>query len=109
MKKLLFAFAFMIAGSAAVLAQDTASVATPTPPTEQSPDQDGQVIAASELPAAIQSSLQGQDYTGWTISNAVKKEKDGKTMYKVELTNGSEKKTVKFDADGNIMEEKDKE
>lgn len=111
MKKLLFAFAFMVAGSAAVLAQDTTSVTTPTPPSteQQSPDQDGQAIAASELPAAIQSSLQGQDYTGWTVSNAVKKEKDGKTMYKVELTNGSEKKMVKFDADGNIMKEKDKE
>ena len=42
MKKLLFAIAFVAAGSVAALAQDTASVATQTPPsTEYSQDQDG--------------------------------------------------------------------
>ena len=110
MKKLLLAFAFMTAGSVAVLAQDTASVATPTAPsTEMSQDQDGQAIAASELPASIQSALQGQDYSGWSVGNAMKKEKDGKTFYSVELSNGSETKKVKFDADGNVVKEKDKE
>jgi hypothetical protein len=108
MKKLLFAIAFMTAGSVAVLAQDTASVATPAPaPTETTQDQDGQAIAASELPASIQSALQGQDYSGWTVGNAMKKEKDGKTFYSVELSNGSETKKVKFDADGNVVKEKD--
>ena len=109
MKKLLLAFAFMTAGSVAVLAQDTASVASPAPQTEMSQDQDGQAIAASELPASIQSALQGQDYSGWTVGNAMKKEKDGKTFYSVELSNGSETKKVKFDADGNAVPEKDKE
>lgn len=112
MKKLLFALAFMTAGSVAVLAQDTASVATPAPTapsTEYSQDQEGQAIAASELPASIQSALQGQDYSGWTVGNAMKKEKDGKTFYSVELSNGSETKKVKFDADGNVVKEKDKE
>ena len=111
MKKLLFAIAFMTAGSVAVLAQDTASVASPSPaaaPTETTTqDQDGQAIAASELPASIQSALQGQDYSGWTVGNAMKKEKDGKTFYAVELSNGSETKKVKFDADGNVVKEKE--
>jgi len=107
MKKLLFALAFMTAGSVAVLAQDTASVAPQTPTEVQSPEQDGQAIAASELPAPIQSALQGQDYSGWSVSSATQKEKDGKTIYKVELTNGSETKKVKFDADGNMLEDKD--
>lgn len=110
MKKLLFALAFVAAGSVAALAQDTASVATQSPPSsELSQDQDGQAIAASELPASVQSALQGQDYSGWTVGNAMKKEKDGKTFYAVELSNGSETKKVKFDADGNIVDEKDKE
>jgi hypothetical protein len=113
MKKLLFAIAFVTAGSVAALAQDSASVATPAPAqpsTEmQSPDQDKQAIATSELPASIQASLQGTDYSGWTVSNAHKKEKDGKTMYSVELTKGSETKMVKFDADGNVVKEKDKD
>jgi hypothetical protein len=119
MKKLLFAIAFMTAGSVAVLAQDSTSIAPQTPPSseiqappssdDQSQDQDkGQAIATSELPANIQTSLQGQDYTGWTVANAFKKEKDGKTFYAVELTNGSEKKMVKFDAEGNVVKEEDK-
>jgi hypothetical protein len=111
MKKLLFAFAFMSLGSVAVMAQDSTSVAPQTPPpTEvQGDDQDkdkGQAIAASELPAPVQTALQGQDYTGWTVANASKKEKDGKTTYIVELKNGSEMKTVKFDADGTAIKEK---
>jgi uncharacterized cupredoxin-like copper-binding protein len=102
MKKLLFALAFMTAGSVAVLAQDTASVAQP-PAVET--EQEGQAIAASELPAPIQSALQGQDYSGWSVSGATQTEKDGKTIYNVELTNGSENKIVKFDAEGNMLEE----
>ena len=109
MKKLLFAFALMIACSVAVLAQDTASTAAQTPAPTEAPDQDMQPIASSELPASIQTSLQGQDYSGWTVANAFKKEKDGKTMYSVELKKGTETKKVKFDADGNVVKEKDKE
>ena len=113
MKKLLFAIAFVTAGSVAALAQDSASVASPAPAqpsTEiqsQDQDQDKQAIATSELPASIQASLQGNDYSGWTVANAHKKEKDGKTMYSVELTKGSETKKVKFDADGNVVKEKE--
>jgi uncharacterized membrane protein YkoI len=127
MKKLLFAIAFMTAGSVAVLAQDSTSIAPQTPPSteiqappasddqaapasdDQSQDQDkGQAIATTELPANIQASLQGQDYSGWTVANAYKKDKDGKTFYAVELTKGDEKKTVKFDADGNAMKDEEK-
>jgi len=111
MKKLLFAIAFMTAGSVAVLAQDSAAVSTPppaAPSTEYSQDQDGQAIAATELPASIQSALQGQDYSGWTVGNVMKKEKEGKTFYAVELTKGSETKKIKFDADGNVVKEKEK-
>jgi hypothetical protein len=127
MKKLLFAIAFMTAGSVAVLAQEaqpqpqTAEPQTEqpqTPPSEaqtapssdyQSQDQDkGQAIATSELPANIQAALQGQDYSGWTVANAYKKDKDGKTFYMVDLTKDSEKKSIKFDADGNVVKDEEK-
>jgi hypothetical protein len=84
MKKLLFAIAFMTAGSVAVLAQEaqpqTQEPQTPpsteiAPPStdDQSQDQDrGQAIATSELPANIQAALQGQDYSGWTVASAFK-------------------------------------
>ncbi len=104
MKKLLFALV-MCSASIAALAQDAPSPAAQ----DQNTNTEMQPIAASDLPAAITASLQGQDYSGWTVSNAFKKEKDGKTIYKVELKNGAETKTVKFDADGNMMKAKDKD
>lgn len=113
MKKLLFALAFVTAGSVAALAQDSAATASPAPAqpsTElqtEDQDKDKQAIATSELPASIQTSLQGTDYSGWTVSNAHKMEKEGKTFYSVELTKGSETKKVKFDADGNAVKEKE--
>ncbi len=110
MKKLMFAIAFVGLGSVAVMAQDSTSVSPQAPPasTEAAPaDDQGQAITASELPAPVQTALQGQDYSGWTIASATKKEKDGKTIYAVELKNGAETKSVKFDAEGNMLKEKE--
>lgn len=105
MKKLLLS---LIMCSAALFAFAQEPAATPAPAQEQKSG-DMQEITASELPAAITASLQGQDYTGWTVDKAYKKEKDGKMVYKVDLKNGAETKTVKFDADGNMLKGKDKE
>jgi uncharacterized membrane protein YkoI len=103
MKKLLLS---LILCSAALFAFAQEPAATPA---QDQKSTEMQPVAASELPAAITASLQGQDYSGWTVSNAYKKEKDGKMIYKVELKNGAETKTVKFDADGNMLKGKDKE
>lgn len=117
MKKLLFAFLFVFTAAIAALAQDSAATSEPTPATppsseyqnaDQDQDKDKQPIAASELPAAITAALEGQDYSGWTVANAFKKEKDGQMMYIVELKNGSETKEVKFDAQGTKLKD-DKE
>ena len=107
MKKLLFAFAFMSLASVAVMAQDTTSVSPQAPPASTETQDQGQAIAASELPAPIQTALQGQDYSGWTVAGATKNEKDGKTIYAVELKNGAETKKVKFDAEGAMIKEKE--
>jgi|SRR5688572_14072470 hypothetical protein len=106
MKKLLFAL-FMVAATVTAFAQDASSSTQPSQ--DQNASSEMQPVAASDLPAAITASLQSQDYSGWTVSNAYKKEKDGKTIYKVELKNGEEMKTVKFDADGNKLKGKDKD
>jgi hypothetical protein len=74
---------------------------------DQEDDADRKEITVAELPALIQEQLKGQDYTGWLVSNAHKKEKDGQTIYAVELRNGAETKKVKFDAQGNKLKEKD--
>ncbi|HKZ38476.1 MAG TPA: hypothetical protein VJ184_12540 [Chryseolinea sp.] len=109
MKKLFLALC-LCASAAAAFAQESSTDATKKTATEYKDDaKDMQAVAASELPAAVTAALQGQDYSGWTVGKAFKKEKDGKTIYKVELTNGSETKMVKLDADGNKLKAKDKE
>ncbi len=108
MKKLLFAL-IMSTATLAAFAQDPASSATSQPAQEQNAGSEMQPVATSDLPAAITASLESQDYSGWTVSNAYKKEKDGKIIYKVEMKNGAETKTVKFDADGNKLKSKDKD
>lgn len=103
MKKLLLGILLVGGCTFSVLAQD----ATPAPAPQATEEM--QPIAASELPAAIRTSLEGQDYSGWTVANSYKKEKDGQTFYVVELKNGAETKKVKFDAQGNKMKEKSKD
>ena len=97
--------------------QDTTGTQSDRATTGQSADQtshdqheysDKDMISASELPQNIREQLQTQDYTGWTVRNAYRKMKDNQTVYAVELTNGSEKKKVKFDAEGNVLKEKTK-
>lgn len=106
MKKLLFALTMCLA-TVAAFAQDATT--TPAPQDDKAKTEEMQPVAAADLPAPVTAALQGQDYSGWTVANATKKEKDGKTIYKVELTKGSEKKTVKMDAEGNMVKGKDKD
>jgi len=111
MKKLVLACMLSLGSVALLQAQDTTAAQSDryqTPTQEPKSDySDKDVISATELPAPIQEKLKGQDYTGWMVSKAFKKEKDGKTLYAVELKNGSETKKVKFDADGNVLKEKE--
>jgi hypothetical protein len=108
MKKLLFVFSMIIASAVAANAQDSTATqgAGSTMEKEYS---DKESIAVTELPSIIQDQLKSQDYSSWTVSNAYRKEKEGKTVYAVEMTSGSETKVVKFDAQGNKLKEKDKD
>jgi hypothetical protein len=115
MKKLFVAVCFMFGAVVAVSAQDSTSTKTPADePSSSYSTQQGDAwsskeeIAIGDLPSAISTQLQGTSYTGWTASKAWKKEKDGKAWYAVELKKGSEMKKVKFDAQGNVVKEKDK-
>lgn len=111
MKKLLFAICFLFGAAAVVNAQDTTAQdrSQTQQYRDQEDDKDRQAISVADLPSSIRDQLQGQDYTGWTVSNAYRKEKDGQTMYMVELKSGNETKKVKFDAQGNKLKEKDKD
>ena len=107
MTKLLFTILFVWATGVAALAQDTTSVAAPGGKGYQK-DKDKEQIAINDLPEGVRASLTSQDYIGWAVGNAFKKEKGNKTFYFVELTKGSETKQLKFDAKGNKSDEKDK-
>ena len=59
-------------------------------------------IKSEELPEAIKKTLEAQEYRGWLIDAAYHvKSTDS---YEVELKNGAEAKTVKFDKDGKKVE-----
>jgi hypothetical protein len=115
MKKVMFGFCILLGSAVATYAQDTTSTGSDQyRTTQQDPqDKDGytqkEAIAVADLPQRVRDQVQGQDYSGWTVGKAYRKEKEGKTFYAVELTQGSEKKMVKFDAEGNKIKEKKKD
>jgi len=112
MKKLALACILSLGSVAYLQAQDSTATQSDryqTPAQEPKSDYSAKdAISATELPAPIQEKLKGTEFSGWMVSKAYKKDKDGKAMYAVELKNGSETKKVKFDEQGNILKEKDK-
>lgn len=138
MKKLVFALSMFFGAVVIVNAQDTTSTSSPTDPTvtEQtstastSSQEDGRVkIKSQDLPDAVKSSLEGQEFRGWLVSSAYKVDgsaqsgsssstsdstsvssmpqgqNSGSELYIVELKNGAQTKTVKFDKDGKKQED----
>lgn len=68
--------------------------------------QDGKTaVKPEELPDAVQKTLAGDDYKGWTVSVAYAlKANDGSAYYQVDLKNGEQAKTVKLTADGKLID-----
>jgi hypothetical protein len=120
MKKLMLAVFLMFGGVALVNAQDSTQTQTQTqtqtPTTQDQQDQERTQIQISELPEAITTSLESQDYSGWTVASAYRStQKDASDetksmeLYVVELKNGAETKTVRFDKDGNKLDDEGKD
>ena len=140
----------MFFGAVAVVnAQDTTSTTTPTDPSTTQPStspsqastgmqDEGRVkIKSQELPDAVKSSLESQEYRGWLVNAAYKMDgasnsgtgtstsgsTSGSTtdttgvsgnagtgayaqeVYIVELKNGAQTKTVRFDKDGKKLDD----
>jgi hypothetical protein len=103
MKKVLFASLALVGSLTLANAQTTES----TPATESSTttsttvatQQDQKAkIKSEDLPEAVKKSINSEDYRGWLISAAY--EDKAKGQYEVELKNGAEVKTVRFDKEG---------
>jgi hypothetical protein len=151
MKKLVFALC-MVFGAVAVNAQDSTSTSSPTDPSTSTQstqattgmeDQGRVKIKSQELPDAVKSSLESQEYRGWLVNSAYKVDAasnssvgstsesstsgstSGSTSdstsvggntssgayaqeaYIVELKNGAQTKTVRFDKDGKKLDDGD--
>jgi hypothetical protein len=104
------------------------------PQDAQAQDQDRERIQATELPDEVKRSLEGEEYRGWLISGAFKSKEgsadqsamesdttsadtdankqpstnatatEGEEHYIVELKNGAETKTLRFDSKGQKVE-----
>jgi hypothetical protein len=69
------------------------------------------------LPQPVQTKLQSQDYQGWVVSSAYRKnwtdpnnaQATSQEIYIVEVKNGADMKKLKFDKDGNEIEKKEKD
>jgi hypothetical protein len=142
MKKLVFALC-MFGAVVAVNAQDSTSTPSPTDPTSTTPQpamqDEGRVkIKSQDLPDAVKSSLESQEYRGWLVNSAYKMDAASTTatgtepssdstsvsdstgvstqdassaynkeVYIVELKNGAQTKTVRFDKDGKKLDDDD--
>jgi hypothetical protein len=113
MKKLMFASLALLGSVALANAQEATpqqeesnkatEVVAPAPEAPAAADQqdDKTKIKSEELPEAVKKALEAQEYRGWLIDAAYHvKSTDS---YEVELKNGAETKTVKFNKDGTVQ------
>ncbi|HEY9006021.1 hypothetical protein [Ohtaekwangia sp.] len=97
MKKVMFVLFALVAGVGFANAQVSSDPAPAATQSTQMQDEKTK-IKAEELPQTIKKALEGEDYRGWLINAAYHNK--AKNTYEVELKNGAETKTVKFDKDG---------
>ena len=105
MKHLILSFFLVIGGLTLAHAQDD----TQTPPTSQD---NREKIEISQLPQPVKTALESEDYATWTISSAYRStqtessdETKSMEVYVVEMKNGADTQVVKFDKDGNKVNE----
>jgi hypothetical protein len=102
MKKLMLVLCLSFGCVAAVKSQDTTKIGSQQ-------DRMRTKIEIQDLPAPIRTSLQNQNYTGWTISSAYRgnmNDSNGtsKEIYIVDLKKGNQTMTATFDKDGNRID-----
>ncbi|HLT73644.1 MAG TPA: hypothetical protein VKZ68_01120 [Ohtaekwangia sp.] len=89
--------------SAQEAAQDSAAIQSQTNMTDDQSSEQKAQINADELPDAIKQTLADQEYKGWII-NAVYQDRKEET-YEVELKNGADTQTVKFNSEGQRLDD----
>ena len=69
-------------------------------------NQDEIPVKPEDLPAAVKTTLAGDEYKDWQIVTAYLVKKDGLETYKINLMKDKETKLVKLDKDGKVVVEK---
>ena len=101
MKKLILGVtALLFLGLTSVNAQDAVKSEIKTT-TQEQPQEEKVAIKQNQLPASVQEKLASKDFEGWRVASAFISKKDNTEIYIVELTNGKENATHKFDKEGN--------
>ena len=108
MKKIsILALGLMTFASVSAVAQTEAKKETAAATTETasvaSAQDEKTAIKATELPEPVQTTLKGDAYKDWTVSN-VSVVKAKTEYYEVSLTKEKEMKTVKFTKEGTILQ-----
>jgi hypothetical protein len=98
MKRLVIAIVMLFSVSAVVFANNI----LPLNVAQTVAQDDKEKIDPAQLPEPVKKALESEDFSGWMI-NAAYIVKSTST-YEVELSNGTETQTVKFDKDGNVIE-----
>jgi|SRR5688572_8300331 hypothetical protein len=98
MKKVMLFVSAMVVGVGFVNA--TAPIVSSSPVITVTQD-DKEKIKPEELPEAVKTTLNGDEYKGWLVQTAYRiKSKD---IYEVEVKKGAETKTIRFDKDGKVV------
>jgi hypothetical protein len=98
MKKQVIIAALLLSGAA--FATNAMPVAKTSVATVRTVDEKVK-IKKDELPEAVKTTLAGDEYKGWEITNAYLYKET--TTYEVEVKKGTETKTFKFDKDGKLV------
>lgn len=98
MKKVVFFLSLMMIASVGFINAGTVNVKSASYATSQD---DKEKIKPEELPDAVKTTLNGDEYKGWLVETAYKiKSKD---VYEIELKKGAETKTLRFDKEGKVV------
>ena len=99
MKKLVFSFlALLFISFTAINAQEVSSAEKATSFLQQ---EDKVKIKVENLPEAVKTTLQADEYKGWTIATAYHYK--SKEQYEVELRNAADTKVLFLDKDGKVV------
>lgn len=108
MKRVIFSLIAVLFAFVAVNAQvtDTTRQRQQTQPGINQGQQDDYVrIRIEELPDEVQTTLEGNEYNNWEVSNAYRSNTTGN--YRIEVRNGAQTKMLMFDEEGKLLKNKE--